>query len=95
MLSKSIETLTEKNDELWKRLEACVPTTATDDRVSTAHGLNTMASILSLFAIELEESNASDASNGVLRAQVKEWSSSKVAAWLEMCLNCMNLTSCS
>lgn len=86
MLSKSIETLTEKNDELWKRLEACVPTTATDDRVSTAHDLNTMASILSLFAIELEESNASDASNGVFRTQVKEWSSSKVAAWLEMCL---------
>jgi len=86
MLSKSIETLTEKNDELWKTLEACVPTTTTDNRVSTAHGLNTMASILSLFAIELEESNASDASSVAFRAQVKEWSSSKVTAWLEMCL---------
>ena len=87
LLNRTIQPLKEKDVELWKRLVACIGTSTTDDATATAHDLSAVSAILSVLAVEGERSvkGAKDASAS-FDAQVREWSTTRLASWLDMCL---------
>lgn len=87
LMSRTVQPLKEKDVELWKRLVACIGTSSAGDATATAHELSTISAILSVLAVEAEISvkNPKNA-NASFDAQMREWSTTRLASWMDMCL---------
>lgn len=90
LLSRSIQPLRDKNAELWKRLASCIGTSTGGDATAIAHNLSTASDVLAIFAVEAEISMISDrasvAASALFDVQVREWVTTHLASWIEMCL---------
>ena len=86
LLSSSVNELKVHGDKLWSRLATCLDAPTSSDATSQAHQLDTVSSLLSLFAIELETSEVGTSMPSFDEAVMDWCKSQRLMGWINYCL---------
>ena len=84
-LGAAVASLKAHDGALWTRLVECLDAPSPSDATSLAHYLETVSSIFSLLAIEIDASTSdTESTNSTFVSKAKEWfTSSRITAWVD------------
>lgn len=88
-LGAAVASLKAHDGALWTRLVECLDAPSPSDATSLAHYLETVSSIFSLLAIEIDASTSdTESTNSTFVSKAKEWfTSSRITAWVDASLS--------